>query len=53
MESFLVSKILEKVVTYLKSTELFAGFMQVVGPHRCGCGIVATDLGSLRHLLRP
>lgn len=47
MESFLVSKILEKVVTYLKSAELSAGFMPVVGPHRAGCGIVATDLGRL------
>lgn len=46
-ESFLVSKILEKVVTYLKSAELSAGFMPVVGPHRAGCGIVATDLGRL------
>lgn len=47
MKSFLVSKILEKVhFTYLKSTGLSAGFMQV-GPHRAGCGIMATGLGSL------
>lgn len=32
MESFSVGKILENVVTYLKSTELLAGFMQVMAP---------------------
>lgn len=46
MESFSVSRILEKLVTYLKRTELSAGFMRVVGLHRAGCGIVAPALGS-------